>query len=119
MHELSIASSIVATVSEYAGHPGVGKIVEVRIRVGALAGVSKDSLLFCYDIASKDTVLEGSALVVQELPVVIFCVPCTVERVLPSVQLFRCPVCNTPSGDIRQGRELEIESTVVDEYAST
>jgi len=32
---------------------------------------------------------------------------------------FRCPVCDTPSGDIRQGRDLEIESILIDEYAST
>lgn len=119
MHELSIAHCIVGTVSASAEESGSGRIREVRLRIGALAGVMKESLLFCYDIATQDTLLAGSILIVNELPVIIFCPVCRLERELPGVQRFRCPVCDTPSGDIRQGRELEIESVVVDEYART
>lgn len=36
------------------------------------------------------------------------------EVELPGIQRFRCPHCDTPSGDIRQGRELEIESIEID-----
>jgi hydrogenase nickel incorporation protein HypA/HybF len=61
--------------------------------------------------------LAGSQLVVVNLPVVIFCKQCGESRELNGVQSFRCPVCNTPSGDIRQGRELEIESVEVEEAA--
>jgi hydrogenase nickel incorporation protein HypA/HybF len=118
VHELSIAHSIVAMVSESAETP-FAQIREVRLRVGALAGVTTGALLFCYDIATEGTPLAGSKLVVTDLPVVIFCPRCREERELPGVQSFRCPVCKTPSGEIRQGRELEIESVVVDEYAST
>jgi hydrogenase nickel incorporation protein HypA/HybF len=119
VHELSIAHSIVSTVLESTEQTNSSKIREVRLRIGALAGVTKGALLFCYDVATQDTLLEGSQLVISELPVVIFCQVCGEQKVLPGVQCFRCPVCNTPSGDIRQGRELEIESVVLDEYAST
>jgi hydrogenase nickel incorporation protein HypA/HybF len=119
VHELSIAHSIVAMVSESAERMPSAQIHEVRLRVGALAGVTTGALLFCYDIATQDTQLAGSKLVVKDLAVIIFCPQCRQERELPGVQSFRCPVCDTPSGDIRQGRELEIESVVVDEYAST
>ena len=40
----------------------------------------------------------------------IFCPTCAEIREIEGVQRFRCPVCDTPSGDIRQGRELEIVS---------
>ncbi len=30
------------------------------------------------------------------------------------VNRFRCPICGTPSGDIRQGRELHIEGLEID-----
>jgi hydrogenase nickel incorporation protein HypA/HybF len=89
------------------------------LRLGALSGVATEALLFCYDIATNETPLNGSKLVIVELPVVIYCAKCEAERELPGVQRFRCPVCNTPSGDIRQGRELELDSLIVDEYAST
>ncbi len=119
MHELSIAHSIVATVTASIAQTDAGHVREVRLRVGALSGVTKGALLFCYDIAIQGTPLEGSTLVVNELPVFIYCPQCLEERELPGVQRFRCPVCDTPSGEIRQGRELEIEALEIDEYAST
>jgi hydrogenase nickel incorporation protein HypA/HybF len=119
VHELSIAHSIVETIVG-AEHPAdKTDIREVRLRVGALSAVMKESLLFCYDIATQETPLSGSKLVVSEIPVVIYCSKCAAERELPGVQSFRCPVCDTPSGEIRQGRELEIESLLIDEYSST
>jgi hydrogenase nickel incorporation protein HypA/HybF len=98
---------------------GALKVLEVHLRVGALAGVTKDALLFCYDIAAEGTVLAGSKLVVDEVPVIIYCAVCREERKPPGVQSFCCPVCDTPSGDIRKGRELEIKSILIDDYAST
>ena len=116
MHELSIAHSIVETITEAEEPVRKEDIREVRLRIGALAGVMKDSLLFCYDIATEDTPLAGSKLVVNEVPVVIYCATCDAEKELPGVQMFRCPTCGTPSGDIRQGHDLEIESILIHEY---
>jgi len=77
MHELSIIASIVDTVTEtLAALPDASKgarVVEVRLRVGALASVVEDSLQFCYGIATEGTALEGSRLVVNVLPVVMHC----------------------------------------------
>jgi hydrogenase nickel incorporation protein HypA/HybF len=99
-----------------AGQPAV-KIRSVRLKVGALSGVVEGALQFGYEIATEGTMLAGSQLTVENLPVVIYCKPCDALRELNGVQSFRCPVCNTPSGDIRQGRELEIESVEVEEAA--
>lgn len=115
MHELSIVSSIVESVTEsLASYPGA-RVKEVRLRIGALASVVEDSLQFCYGIATEDTALAGSALVVKNLPVVVFCSKCDAEVELPSVQSFRCPRCDEPASDLRQGRELEIESIEIEE----
>src|ERR1035438_9522766 len=107
MHELSIVASIVDTVTEsLAGYPGA-QVVEVRLRVGALAAVVEDSLQFCYGIASEGTALEGSRLVVKLLPVVMHCAPCGQDVTLEGLQSFRCPNCGSLCSDLRQGRELE------------
>jgi hydrogenase nickel incorporation protein HypA/HybF len=90
-------------------------VVEVRLRVGALASVVEDSLQFCYGIATEGTALEGSRLVVNVLPVVMHCVPCGADVELEGVQSFRCPKCGEPCFDLRQGRELEIEAIEIDE----
>lgn len=115
MHELSIVTSIVETVTgSLAAYPGA-RVLEVRLRVGALASVIPESLEFCYGIASEGTPLEGSRLVVNVLPVVVHCAPCGQDATLEGVQSFRCPRCGEPSHDLRQGRELEIEAIEIDE----
>ena len=115
MHELSIVTSIVETVTEsLTAYPGA-RVLEVRLRVGALASVISESLEFCYGIASEGTPLEGSRLVVNVLPVVVHCERCAQDAALDGVQSFRCPRCGELCGEIRQGRELEIESIEIDE----
>lgn len=115
MHELSIVSSIVDSVTEtLAAYPGA-TVKEVRLRVGALASVIEDSLQFCYGIAIEGTPLHGSTLVVKVLSVRMHCAKCAQEVEIASLQSFRCPRCDDPLADMRQGRELEIESIEIDE----
>ncbi len=110
MHELSLVYSIVETVEQYAKEAHAKQVNSVKVRLGALSGVSKDALLFSYDIGAAGTILSGSTLEIEECPVAIFCLPCGQLRVLPGIQKFSCPECDTPSGDVRQGRELDIVS---------
>jgi hydrogenase nickel incorporation protein HypA/HybF len=115
MHELSIAASIVDSVTESAAaYPGA-RVKEVRLRIGALASVIEDSLQFCWEITVEGTPLEGSKLVVKVMPVVVHCQACGRDGELQSLQSFRCPHCDEPASDLRQGRELEIESIEIDE----
>jgi hydrogenase nickel incorporation protein HypA/HybF len=114
MHELSIILNLVEIAEEAAQRERVRAVRSVRLRVGAMAGVVKESLLFCYEIASEGTLLAGSRLDVTEVPVVIHCPSCDLDRTLAGIQNFCCPVCGTPSADIRQGKELEVESLEVE-----
>lgn len=114
MHELSIAMSIVDAATDEAQQRGV-QVSAVHLRLGILSGVVKDALLFSYEVACQDTPLEGSKLVIEEIPVVIFCPHCNAKRVLSSVQLFTCPDCGTPSGEVLQGKELEVFALEVEE----
>jgi hydrogenase nickel incorporation protein HypA/HybF len=110
MHELSIAGSIVDTVTEStAAYPGA-RVKEVRLRVGALASIVEDSLQFCWGLATEDSPLAGSALVINLLPVVVHCGACGRDSELEGVQSFRCAHCGEIAADLLQGRELEIES---------
>jgi hydrogenase nickel incorporation protein HypA/HybF len=115
MHELSLISSVVESVTEsLAPYPGA-KVLEVRLRVGALASVVQESLEFCYGIATEGTPLEGSRLVVNVLPVVMHCARCDQDVELDGIQSFRCPKCGESSHDLRQGRELDIDSIEIDD----
>jgi len=114
MHELSIAMGIVDAAMDEAQRRGV-VVSAVHLRLGALSGVVKDALLFCYEVACQDTALAGSRLLVEEVPVVVFCPQCDDTRTLTSVQLFVCPQCSTPTMDVRQGKELEVFALEVEE----
>ena len=80
----------------------------VHIRLGALSGVVKQALLSSYEMACDDTPLRGSRLIIEEVPVVIFCPHCKAQRPLSSVQLFCCVECGTPTSEIVHGKELEV-----------
>lgn len=115
MHELSIVSSVVDSVTEsLRSYPGA-RVTEVRLRIGALQSVVEDSLQFCYEIAIEGTPLAGSHLTVTTVPVTIHCAACSADAPLDSLQSFSCPRCGAPADDLRQGRELEIESIEIDQ----
>ncbi len=114
MHELSIGYNLLELASQSAADAGATRVRAVHLRLGALCGMVRGALGFSYEIAIADTPLAGSALVVKELPVRVYCAFCAEEAELKSVQRFRCPQCDTPSGNIRQGREMEVESIEID-----
>ena len=82
MHELSIISSVVDTVTEsLAAYPGA-RVKEVRLRVGVLSAVIEDSLQFCYGIATDGTAL-GTQLVKDISPGFINSNPSALTLMLP------------------------------------
>lgn len=115
MHELSIATSIVETVREHVARAGGGVVRRVTLRIGRLAAVHEEALRFSFDLVREGTLLAGAELAVIDVPVRIWCPTCVAEVELPGVQSFACPACGTRSGDIRAGRELDLESIELDE----
>jgi len=110
MHEMGIAIQIVeiATASIPADMQQ-NRVAKVNLKVGKLAAVVPDSLRFCFQVAVKDTPLEGAVLSIEELPVVARCNACEKEWTI-SNPAFTCPACNSGSLEILSGRELDIES---------
>ena len=114
MHELSIALSLVDLAREEAERLG-GRVCALHIRVGALAGVVPEALLASYEMACAETPLEGSRLVIEEVPVVVYCPTCLAERELSSVQFFCCAECGTPTPQVERGRELELVAMEIEQ----
>src|SRR5437763_10762599 len=114
MHELSIAMSILEIAEEEAEQRGI-KISAVHLRLGALSGVVKDSLLFSYEVACADTPLKGSRLVIEEVPVAVFCYGCQAQRPVHSIQLLCCAECGAPTPQIVHGKELEVVALEIQE----
>ena len=115
MHELSIAMSIVEMAEEAAVERGGTQVHAVHLRLGRLAGVVKDALLASYEMACEGTSLDGSRLVIEEVPIVVYCPACLVERTLDSMQWFACPECRSPVSEIVHGRELQVVALEIQE----
>jgi hydrogenase nickel incorporation protein HypA/HybF len=114
VHELSIALSLVDVACEEAGRLG-GRVCALHLRIGALSGVVPEALISSFEMASAETPLEGSRLVIEAVPVVVFCPTCRAERELSSVQAFCCAECGTPTPQVERGRELELVALEIEE----
>jgi hydrogenase nickel incorporation protein HypA/HybF len=115
MHELSIAMSIIEIAQEESERRGV-QVSAVHLKLGELSGVVKEALLGSFEMACEDTPLKDARLIIEELPVLIFCATCQAQRPISSVQLFCCAECGTPSGDVVQGKELEVVALEIEEW---
>ncbi len=115
MHELSIAMSIIEGATQEALSRGAAQVHAVHLKLGALSGVVKDALLFSYGLACEGTALEGSKLVIEDIPVTVYCSTCDAEKTLDSIQRFCCPSCGTLTPDIVSGKQLELVAIEITE----
>jgi hydrogenase nickel incorporation protein HypA/HybF len=115
MHELSIAMSIVEMAQEEAERHGSARVQAAHLRLGLLSGVVKQALLSSYQMACEATPLEGSQLLIEEVPVEVFCPKCDAPRLVTSIQWFCCPECGAPTPTVLHGKELEVTALEITE----
>ena len=113
MHELSIACDLIECVRAQAARRGIEHIAAVHMRLGALSGVVKEALLFSFDVAARGTMLEGTRLMIEDVPLVVHCRECRAEHALVSIVDLRCPACGSVAAEVVQGRELELTAVEV------
>lgn len=112
MHELSIAHSLVQLAIETAEQNHLKKVDELHVKLGVFSGVVKESLLFSFDIATEGTSIEGARLIIDEVPLKIYCSQCEKEHVLPKPIPMKCPTCNQSTDEILEGKEIELHSLI-------
>lgn len=110
MHELSIAAGVVEMAADLCHRSGATHVTAITLRIGRLSGVQEAALRFGFDLVAAGTPLAAATLSVVEVPVRVWCPACAAEAELPDDRRFACPSCGRPTGDVRAGRELEIES---------
>ena len=111
MHELSLCDSIArAAIQNAAGR----RVRSVQLRVGSLRQVVPDTLIFCWSVFPRGSLLEGSALTIDLVPAEIECGDCGRRSTLNQFVL-RCPDCAGRSVTVVAGDELLIVSIEVDD----
>jgi hydrogenase nickel incorporation protein HypA/HybF len=115
MHEMGIAMEIIDIARASIPEDMQGaKIQRVNLQVGKLSAIVPDSLRFCFDLATKETPLEGAELVIEELDVVARCKDCQAQWTVTE-PVFTCTACQSGAIDILSGRELDITSIEIED----
>jgi hydrogenase nickel incorporation protein HypA/HybF len=111
VHELSLASAVVATAERHAG----GKQVTlVSLRIGRLRQVVPESLALCFRIVAEGSRCEGATLAYELVPARLSCQGCDGDFELESPP-FVCPVCGSAEVAVVGGEELLVDSIVIEE----
>ncbi|MBP5296652.1 MAG: hydrogenase maturation nickel metallochaperone HypA [Bacteriovoracaceae bacterium] len=107
MHELAIATSLIEQVTARAQALGAVKVKTVTIKVGEYSGVCTESLLFAYEPLAEGTLLEGSQLIIQTAPFILYCPQCQ-KQWHPAQFRRSCEQCSSRAVEIVSGRELDL-----------
>lgn len=107
MHELALASEIVKNVSKLAVENEAMKVTALKLELGVMSGVEKEVFDFCFDMAAKNTILEGAKLSVDEIPLKVRCQKCF-SLSYPEVFNIVCNKCQSNDVVVINGKELRI-----------
>ena len=115
MHELSLCQNVMRSIERASLEHRFNRVVRVRLRIGALAGVDVDALRFAFDIATRGSVADGAALEIERIPGVAHCAICRREVEIPD-RLSACPSCGgyqlrVLRGDGMKIADLEVEGS--------
>ncbi|MCP4181377.1 MAG: hydrogenase maturation nickel metallochaperone HypA [bacterium] len=113
MHELSLAESMVRELNEYIEREKVNKIFTVTVQMGYFSGVEKEPFEFAYPIVTEGTKMEGSKLIVEQLPGIVLCSECSKTTQL-DIPLVKCGSCGSRDVTFTQGREFLIKSMEIE-----
>ena len=91
---------------------GGRKVLSVTMEIGELSGVVADAVEFCFDACSRDTLLNGAKLIIEQISGRGRC-GCGAESPIASY-FDPCPVCggfglSVIAGEELRVRELEVE----------
>ena len=108
MHEVGILTQALEMAEEAAARESARRILRLKLRVGALAGVVPEAMAFAFDVVSKGTLAEGGVFEWEEVAVLCRCRSGCPDFHPEDTAVFACPVCGTPSWEVLEGRELHL-----------
>jgi len=110
MHELSIVTGVVEICEQ---HAAGRRVLAVTLAIGALSGVVPEALEFCFEAATKETLLEGARLEIDRIAATGFCSSC---GVVSSIDTYfdPCPCCGAPALELRSGDEMRVKDLEVE-----
>jgi hydrogenase nickel incorporation protein HypA/HybF len=118
VHEFSVTSQIVQSVLAEAEKRGAKKVTELDLVVGKLTFLGLEQVRFAFEVLTKDTIMEGAKLVIEEQEGVVKCNDCGYKGGFKyeddplyhvPVPTLKCPQCGSMV-EITAGKECTIKS---------
>jgi hydrogenase nickel incorporation protein HypA/HybF len=109
MHEVGIMQETLALAIRQATAARGQRIHALRLKVGEWSGVVPEALQFAFEVLRQGTEAEGATLEIEVVPATCWCSQCQREFAASDLA-WECPICQHPSLELRQGRELELSS---------
>lgn len=124
MHEVSVVTGIVdAVIAELSGYR-LEKVNSVDVMIGDMTSLGEEQMRFAYEIVTRGTILEGSELVIEHVPVEVRCDSCGYEgptRMIDdpdydshAIPVLSCPKCGG-SITVVKGMECSVRSMDIEE----
>lgn len=104
MHEHGIADKLLKTAQIMADEQGLKKITRISIGLGALSGLSEESLIDPLEHAAEEMGLGGVSFVIAEIPPLARCRQCGMEI----GENYTCPYCGSTDVEVMVGTEAAI-----------
>jgi hydrogenase nickel incorporation protein HypA/HybF len=122
MHELGMAMEIVEVVTKSLEGRKVMAVKEVEVELGELQRISPGQMRQVFEMASKDTIVEGAELKVKIKKGKVRCQDCGYSGGV-KVEMnhdhdhaahIHCPACDGVSIEILEGNDIDVRNITAD-----
>ncbi|MGA9664907.1 MAG: hydrogenase maturation nickel metallochaperone HypA [Gallionella sp.] len=113
MHEMSIAESVLQIIQDAARAEGYAKVKAVWLEIGQLAAVEKESLRFCFDAVTRDSIAEDARLEIIDTAGRGWCMQCACN-VAVTARYEPCPSCGSSQVEVTGGEEMRVKELEVE-----
>lgn len=122
MHEFAITQQVLEiALDAAAAHSrdgGAGRLAAIHVAIGALTGISEESMRFYFDVLAQNSAAGGVTLIVERRDAVAHCRACGWSAAVAPPLDPACPRCGAWGIEVEGGRDLVVERVeLVDETA--
>lgn len=114
MHELSIAQNVIEIIHQHVPADELDRVIAVRLKIGAIAGIVPDSLDFSFHAITTETPLCNARLEIELVPFKIQCKSCnTISS--NEIGYSVCESCGSIKTTVISGTELQVSEIEIAE----
>ncbi|MCK5286662.1 MAG: hydrogenase maturation nickel metallochaperone HypA [Thermodesulfovibrionia bacterium] len=115
MHEVSIVLGMIDELTKIAQEHNARKVVNVKLKIGAMSGIVTDSVRFAFDaVKYQYPLLINTEILIDEVPLIYECRDCKDTFKTGDAYFPSCPHCKSHNLNLISGEELHIETLEVE-----